>query len=110
MSTALIALPTAAIAETIDFQCDFGILGFGGSTSLLVGTEASEIEIDLRSGGSYKVPILNSVDDVVIAFWVTSDMRQLITLSLNTRLGDIAFARVGTKEPFMKEGNCERQN
>ncbi|NBB97676.1 MAG: hypothetical protein GVY34_05815 [Alphaproteobacteria bacterium] len=110
MSIALIALPTAAIAESIDFRCDFGFLGYDGSTSLVVETEASEIEIDLRSGGSFKAPILNSVDDVVIAFWVTSDMRQIITLSLNTRLGDIALARVGTKEPLMKEGNCERRN
>lgn len=109
-STALIALPTSALAEPITFQCDLGLLGFGETTAMVVDTEAGEIELSLRSGGSSKIPILNSVDDVVFAFWVTSDMRQVLTLSLNTRSGDMAFSRVGTKEPLMKKGTCERRN
>lgn|GEM_PF-6304152 len=109
-STVLIALPTSALAEIMAFQCDFGFLGVSGSTEILVDTVANEIELALRSGDNSNVPILNSVDDVVIAFWVTSDMRQVVTFSLNTRNGNIALARVGTKEPEMKEGTCERRN
>ena len=109
-STVLIALPTSALAETMAFQCDFGFLGVSGATEILVDTVANEIELALRSGGNSNIPILNSVDDVVIAFWVTSDMRQVVTLSLNTRSGDIALASVGTKEPEMRKGTCEPRN
>ncbi|WP_170611082.1 hypothetical protein [Ruegeria arenilitoris] len=103
----LVLLPSASISENTQFNCDFGFAGFGGGMALTVDRNDSTIGFTTKAGEDFSIPIMNTLGDVVIAFWVTPDMRQISTLSLNTQSGDIAITRVGTKEPLFKTGWCD---
>jgi hypothetical protein len=82
-------------------DCDFGFFGLRGSASIKVDTVNRELEIL----GSV-IPIAQSIDDTLIAFWATEDGRQFLTFAFNRSNRVAAITRVGTKEPFLRTGRC----
>ena len=98
-----VALPNAAITEAITFDCKMNDMR---DLQMSLDREAEELGLIPPSGIPSMIPYLNATDDLLLAFWFTTDGEQLQTLSFNTISGKAALTRVGSKEPLLLEGKC----
>lgn len=99
------ALPSVAISEPVELDCSFGL---GRVLSIVYDNQEGHIGL-VTATEVQNIPFIETNHNVVIAFWITPDGQQFNSLSFHTVSGEIAFARVGTKEPLLRQGLCSRR-
>jgi len=100
------ALPSVAFSEPVELDCSFGLwrgasIIYDESTGHIGFVTATDVQ---------NIPFIETEENLMIAFWFTPDGQQFYSLSFNTLSGEIAYARVGTNEPILRQGHCSRQD
>lgn len=101
-----VALPCVAISEPVKLDCSFGL---GRGMAIIYDKGAGHIGL-VTATEVKNFPFIDTEENVVIAFWITPDGQQFNSLSFNTLSGEIAYARVGTREPVLRQGDCSRHD
>ena len=98
------ALPSVAISDSVELDCSFGL---GRELSIVYDKDEGHIGL-VTATDVQNIPFIETNENVVIAVWITPDGQQFNSLSFHTVSGKIAYARVGTKEPVLRQGLCSR--
>lgn len=102
----IVMLANSARAEPINLDCT---LDDGRALSFSYDNAGGQIGL-VTATSVYTIPVITSNGEIVLAYWITPDGKQLQSISFAMASGEVQIARVGTKEPLLQYGHCTRRS